>query len=161
MLDCDVSIDCRVRSDFSRHGCGPSDTFMKFAKFTLAGFIPTFALTAIILVLVLTACGTQRSSVVPIAVTFTTGFTPPGSMAPSATVGIAATVANDNQNAGVTWSVTCSNTPCGAFSPATTPSTTPTTYTAPATAPTGGSVTVTATSVTDKTKFATATIDIT
>ena len=67
-------------------------------------------------------------------------------------------MANDSKSAGVTWTVTCSTSPCGSFNPAATASGSPTTYTAPA-AP--NSVTVTATSVTDTTKSASATITIT
>jgi hypothetical protein len=121
----------------------------------------TAAVLVFIATLVLAACGTHNSALPPITVAFTPGFTPPASMATGGNTGIAATVTNDNQTGTVTWSVTCSNAPCGTFSPTSTPSATPTTYTAPATAPTGGSVTITATSNTDKTKSVSATIDIT
>jgi hypothetical protein len=58
--------------------------------------------------------------------------------------------------------VTCgSSGACGSFNPTTTVSGTPTTYTAPSAVPTGNTVTVTATSVTDSTKSAPATITIT
>ena len=72
-----------------------------------------------------------------------------------------ATVANDNANAGVTWSVTCGSAQCGSFSPTTTPSGTATTYTAPAAPPSPATVTVTATSVSDTTKSASASVTIT
>ncbi len=63
-----------------------------------------------------------------------------------------ATVANDPTNMGVTWTVTCSSTPCGTISPAATASGSPTTYTAPTTLPTGNlAVSVIATSVADPT----------
>jgi predicted dienelactone hydrolase len=72
----------------------------------------------------------------------------------SATVNIgttsqfAATVNNDPTNQGVTWSVSCSPTPCGSVSPTTTLNGVATTYTAPTTFPAGDlSVTLTATSV--------------
>jgi dienelactone hydrolase len=59
-----------------------------------------------------------------------------------------ATVANDPNNKGVTWSVTCSPGPCGTVSPLNTASGVATTYTAPATPPIDDlPVTVTATSV--------------
>jgi hypothetical protein len=61
----------------------------------------------------------------------------------------------------VTWSVTCGSSACGSFNPATTASNAATTYTAPAAIPTNNTVTVIATSVTDKTKSASATITIT
>jgi len=63
-----------------------------------------------------------------------------------------ATVTNDSTPpAGVNWSVTCTGgtgtNPCGSFSPVNTLSTVATTFTAPTALPTGGTVTITATSV--------------
>lgn len=84
---------------------------------------------------------------------------PPTSLAPSANAQLTATVTNDSSNGGVTWSCTPTGL-CGSFNPTQTASGSATTYTAPGTAPTGGSVIVTATSVTDTTKTATATITI-
>ena len=114
----------------------------------------------------LTACGGGGGSSTPptpppaISVTFSA--TPPTSLATSATQGLTALVTNDSANAGVKWSVTCSATACGGFSAASTPSGTATTYTAPATPPTNpATVMVTATSVTDSTKSASAIITIT
>ncbi|HEV2194387.1 MAG TPA: hypothetical protein VGR55_02340, partial [Candidatus Acidoferrum sp.] len=72
-----------------------------------------------------------------------------------------ATVVNDLQNKGVTWSVSgtgCSGTACGAFTNVTT---TAATYNAPASAPSPNTVTVTATSVADNTKSASAAVTIT
>ncbi len=68
-------------------------------------------------------------------------------------------VANDSAGKGVTWSVTCSASACGSVSPMATPSGTPTIYTAPST---GASLTVTLTaiSVADGTKSASATITV-
>jgi dienelactone hydrolase len=59
-----------------------------------------------------------------------------------------ATVTNDPQNKGVTWSVSCATTPCGTVSPTTSASGTSVTYTAPST-PTASDlpVTLTVTSV--------------
>jgi hypothetical protein len=94
----------------------------------------------------------------PITVTLNA---PPASLVASATAALTATVANDNANAGVTWSVTCGSGQCGSFSPTTTPSGTATTYTAPAAVPTPATVTVTATSVSDTTKSASASVTIT
>lgn len=67
---------------------------------------------------------------------------------------------NDTANAGVNWTVLCGSADCGSFDPTQTTSGVATTYTAPAAVPTGGSVKVTATSATDPTKAATATISI-
>lgn len=93
-----------------------------------------------------------------ISVTLTTK--PPSSLPIQSTAGIVATVANDSQNKGVTWSCTPASA-CGSFNPTSTASGSATTYTAPASVPTGATVTVTATSVTDTTKSASATITIT
>ncbi len=78
-----------------------------------------------------------------------------------------ATVANDVVNSGVTWTVVaasgtlCTGTACGAVSATSTASGAPTTYEAPSAVPTGGAILVTATSVTDPTKSASATVTIT
>jgi hypothetical protein len=97
----------------------------------------------------------------PIVVSISTTPTPPATMsvsttAQASTAQIAATVTNDSANAGVNWS--CAPAPsCGSsssFSPNPTPSGTATTYTAPSSVPTGGTVTLTAKSVTDPTKNA-------
>jgi len=72
-----------------------------------------------------------------------------------------ATVQNDTQNRGVTWSLSgtgCSGATCGTLSNITASSVT---YTAPASVPAPASVTLTATSIADSTKSARATITIT
>ncbi len=68
-----------------------------------------------------------------------------------------ATVQNDSQNKGVTWSLSCTGS-CGSLSPS--PTANPVTYTAPASVP-GSTVTLTSTSVADGTKTASATITVT
>lgn len=76
---------------------------------------------------------------------------------------VTAVVTNDDANAGVTWTVTCSSTvagACGSFNPVQTTSGVATTYTAPATVPSGGKVQVTATSNADPNKSVNATIQI-
>jgi hypothetical protein len=86
----------------------------------------------------------------------------PTSLAIGATASITASVSNDSKNGGVTWTVTCGTSgACGSFSSASTASGTATVYTAPSAVPTSGTVTVTATSVTDTTKTTSATITIT
>ena len=90
------------------------------------------------------------------------------SVAPSAasvpvtqTAPFTATVQNDAQNRGVTWSLSgagCSGATCGTLSSITTTSVT---YTAPATALAPATVTLTATSVTDASKAASAAITVT
>jgi hypothetical protein len=86
---------------------------------------------------------------------------PPSSIAAGATANLTATVANDTANAGVNWTVTCSSSSCGSFNPTKTASGSATVYTAPAAIPTSGTVTITATSVTDPTKTNSASITIT
>jgi hypothetical protein len=75
--------------------------------------------------------------------------------------GFTATVQNDSANKGVSWSVFgsgCTGAACGTL---TNVSTTSVTYNAPASVPTPASVTLKATSITDNTKSASATISIT
>jgi len=78
--------------------------------------------------------------------------------------GFTATVLYDAANAGVTWNLTHSGTPCspgcGSLAPTTTASGALTTYTAPATVPANPTVKLTATSVTDATKSASATVTV-
>jgi hypothetical protein len=85
---------------------------------------------------------------------------PPASVTAGATASLTAVVSNDSSNGGVTWSVTCGSSSCGTFTPTTTASGTATTYTAPANVPTGGTVNIVASSVTDGTATATASITI-
>jgi hypothetical protein len=87
---------------------------------------------------------------------------PPASLQISAQSSLIATIANDvSANPKVTWTVACGTTACGSFNLTSTATGVGTTYTAPAAIPTGGSVTVTATSVTDPSKSASAKIVIT
>lgn len=107
----------------------------------------------------LLACGSPQYQNNAIAVTFSTGYPPPAALDTNQTVGIAAVVTNDPKNAGVNF--TCAPVgECGSFSPDPIASDIPTAYQAPPTIPSGGSVIVTATSVTDATKSVSATITI-
>lgn len=99
--------------------------------------------------LILTVVGT------PIAVALTKQ--PPSSLTTNATFVLMAQVSNDPTGAGLYWTATCGSAACGSFS-ATQGS--PTTYTAPASVPDGGNVTITATSVADTTKSASASLSI-
>ena len=87
----------------------------------------------------------------PISVTLAQPL-PSSSLAPGATLTLAAIVSNDPTNAGVDWAASCQGSSCGSFSPKHTASGAPTVYTAPASIPTGGTVNITATSTADKTK---------
>ena len=98
------------------------------------------------------ACGDPTYHPPAIVVTFAT--TPPTSINTGSTVGITAAVANDPNNAGVNFSCAPSGV-CGLFNPVQIASTIPTCYEAPAQVPADNTVTITATSVTDPTKFVT------
>jgi hypothetical protein len=78
----------------------------------------------------------------------------------STTANFSASVQNDSQNKGVTWSLSgtgCSGATCGTLSNVTTTSVT---YNAPASVPTPATVTLTATSVSDATKSGLAAITV-
>src|SRR5256886_17037989 len=109
----------------------------------------------------LIGCGTTTSVTRPITVTVapTTASVPVGQAQT-----FIATVTG-TPNTGVTWTLTqggaaCSPG-CGTIAPSSTASGTPTTYTAPATVPAIPNVTVTAASVADPTKSASATVTVT
>ncbi len=123
---------------------------------------PILLLVASILlvtIVALSGCGVvAQQSGSSIMVTMMTP--PPSSLPPGGTASVAATVSNDTAGAGVNWSCTPSSA-CGSFNPASTASGASTTYTAPAVAPAGGSASIIATSVTDGTKNANASVKIT
>jgi len=97
---------------------------------------------------------------IPIAVSFAAN--PPASIQASAKLSLSANIANDvSSDPQVTWTVTCSAAACGAFQPTTTAGGAITDFTAPMSVPTGGSVKITATSVTDSTKSVSATLVVT
>src|SRR5260221_1308181 len=77
------------------------------------------------------------------------------------TMQFTATLKNDSQTKGVTWSVTCSAAQCGSISPTATASGAAATYTAPIAAPTSDlTVTITVSSVADSTKKGTITVTV-
>src|SRR5271168_5088944 len=92
-----------------------------------------------------------------LAVTFSQA--PPASINTSAVASITATVANDSANKGVTWTCAPTNA-CGpaSFNPSATASGTATMFTAPASTSTGTLLIITATSVSDTTKSASANV---
>jgi hypothetical protein len=95
----------------------------------------------------------------PIVVSFQ--GVPPGYLQINTTAQLSANIANDvSTNPQVKWTLTCGSSSCGSFNPTTTTSEASTTYTAPSTIPSGGTVTVTATSLTDPTKSVSANINI-
>ena len=102
-------------------------------------------------------------SMVTVPITINLTQTPPSMMLPNATAPVTAVVANDTTNAGVNWSVTCSNalnTSCGSVLPAHTASGETATFTAPPTVPNGNPpvVTITATGAFGASATATVTI---
>jgi hypothetical protein len=124
----------------------------------------TFSIVSFILVCLaagfLTGCSSSSNNngggtTNPITVTLSTA--PPTTMVTGANASIAATVANDSANAGVTWSCTPTSS-CGSFSASSSASGTAVTYTAPSTAT---AVTITATSVTNTSVSATASVNVT
>jgi hypothetical protein len=118
-------------------------------------------MTMIVMVMfaVLAACGDPKAQPVAIVVTFDATYSPPPSLDTGEYAGIAADVANDNHYAGVNFSCAPAEA-CGSFTPTAAGSAIPVCYLAPEQVPTGNTVTVTATSVTDPTKSASATISI-
>ena len=84
---------------------------------------------------------------------------PPSALSAGGTATVSATVTNDTANAGVNWSCSPMGS-CGSFNPASTASGSNSTYTAPGSVPAGGSVTITATSVTDAFKKTNASVTI-
>jgi predicted small lipoprotein YifL len=119
----------------------------------------TKAVVATSLLAALAACGDPKYQPPAIVVTFDPDFPPPTTINTGAIAGIAADVANDSKTAGVTFSCTPTSA-CGSFTPPTVASAAPTCYQAPEAIPTGGTVTVTATSVTDPTKSISAMITV-
>ena len=118
------------------------------------------ALSALFVSFALTACGGGGDSgTPPIAVTFTTQAPP--AMPIGATASIAALVVNDLSGGGVNWTVSCASASCGTLSSTSTGSGNPTVYTAPAAVPSPAVVTLTATSITDATRHASAAVTIT
>jgi hypothetical protein len=110
----------------------------------------------------LLSCGVSHGPGPAIMVQFDQNYSPPSSLDTGEYAGIAAVVTNDNLNKGITFNCT-PNTPkgaCGTFSSASAGSGVPVCYLAPAQVPAQNPVTVTAASVTDPTKFASATINI-
>ena len=80
------------------------------------------------------------------------------------TQSVTATVQNDSQNKGVSWTIVgigCSGSACGTLSKSSSASGTAITYTAPASVPSSPAITLTAASVADSSKIAVTTITIT
>ena len=128
----------------------------------MISFKQAVGLTATSLALCLAACGGGGgggSPSAPIAVSMS--VPPPATLPIDTTASMAATVDNDPALAGVKWSVRCSAADCGSFNPAQTGSNEAAIYTPPSTLPSPATVSVTATSMSDASKSASATIQLT
>ena len=108
----------------------------------------------------LAACGGDSGSSGPqVPITITVSVDQP-TIEPGGTAQVTATVSNDTANRGVQWSVSCAAAPCGSVSPATA-SGVAATYRAPATRPAADlAVKITATSVSDSSVSASATVTV-
>jgi len=119
-------------------------------------------LMLIALVAALASCGggsdSDTAPLEPISVAVSGGNE---TIYPGQTSQVIATVSNDTSNRGVTWSVSCSEAPCGSVSPTATASGATATYTAPAgVLPADLTVSIVATSVRDATKNASASVQV-
>jgi hypothetical protein len=120
----------------------------------LKRFLPHIFLTMLVAeIIVLSACGGGGGNPHPISVAITNPASAP-TIQQTQTVNITASVANDPNNKGVTWTLSG----VGTLSAQTTTSVT---YNAPATVGSNTNVTVTATSIADNTKSATLTVTVT
>lgn len=119
--------------------------------------------TAITITATVTSNPSQSSSVsmtivaLPIAVLLTQPQPVPSSLNVNQAITVIAQVTNDVAGAGVAWTATCGSSACGSFYPT---QGLASIYTAPSVAPTGGTVTISATSLTDTTKSASITLTI-
>ncbi len=142
--------------------CGTvSNTTATTATYTAPAASPT---ANTVTVTATSVTDTSKSASAEITITTTIAVTlgpAPTSLQLSSGAAFTAIVADDSANAGVTWTATCGSAACGSFSAAKTASGAPTDFSAPTTVTSGNTVTVTATSVTDATKYASAQITIT
>jgi hypothetical protein len=105
------------------------------------------------------ACGDPKYQPPAITIAFSQGFVPPTSLNTGAYAGIAATVTNDPQNGGVSFSCTPVGA-CGTFVGPGGASGIPLCYLAPDSVPPGNTVTIIATAASDTTKSVSATTTI-
>jgi dienelactone hydrolase len=128
----------------------------------LLAFVATKAFTLIVATVVL-ACsscsgGNSSSNTTPPITVLVTPAS--ATVQAGATAQFTATVTNDGANKGVTWTVSCSTASCGSVSATSTASGVATIYSAPATPGSSLSVTLTASSVADGTRPASANITV-
>jgi hypothetical protein len=131
--------------------------------YTAPATVPTGGTVNIVASSVTDGTATASASITvtaPAGVSVSFAATPPAALTINNTFPLTAVVSGDSKNGGVTWTVSCGTAACGTFNPTTTASNAATTFTAPAAIPTGNTVTVKATSVSDTTKSASASITI-
>jgi hypothetical protein len=146
---------------------GPFTVMRVFTKSALgAGLVLILTLSSSSLALLLTGCGNSGStsnskgpSPTPSFISVSVSPTA-SSVQVSHAQSFTATVASDAQNRGVTWSLSCSGAMCGALSATSSASGALITYSAPASIPTSPTVSLTATSISDNTRSANATITV-
>ena len=132
----------------------PTETSLRHLLKLYAGLLAAFVWT-------MTGCGSGGSSKTPPAIVVTVLPATANVQAGIGTQSFTATLTNDSQNMGVSWSLSgtgCSGITCGTLSNITSTSVI---YAAPANAPSPSAVTLTATSVADKSMGATATVTVT
>lgn len=98
----------------------------------------------------------------PVTMAWSAGDLPPTQIAAGGSPSLAASVSNDPMAAGISWSATCGSSACGSFNPTVTASGAITVYSVPTAIPSGSAVgvTVSATSIYDKSKSISAAISI-
>lgn len=110
----------------------PSTTSGAATKFTALGSVPN---PATVTVTATSVTDSTKSASATISISAPSGSisgtlnAPPTSVVAGATASLTATVANDNANSDVTWTISCGSAQCGSFNPVSTPSGTATTYT--------------------------------
>jgi hypothetical protein len=118
-------------------------------------------LIAVVLAAANSGCGGSSSSPPPPPPPPLTISPSTATVQPGATQQFTATIETGSASQGVTWTLTCSSVPCGTLSSTSTASGAPMTYTVPIALPAANlSVTLTATSVADSTKSASAAITV-
>jgi len=133
--------------------CRPN-RFVRIAPQALGWFIVT-----LVIWIGIGGCSTSRPSTPPTetpVIFVALAQLPPTIMTTGTATQVSATVTSDPANAGVDWTATCGSATaiCGAITPAHTDSGVTTTFTAPSSVPPNSTITLTALSSTDHSKFA-------
>ena len=125
----------------------------------------SISLVAAIAAIFLAACGSS-SKPAPPQIMLAMDTPPPGAIEIGLSAPLSASVVNDSSGGGIVWTLSCDQTNCGTLSSSTSASGDTIVYTAPPTVPEsdaafgGMALTVTATSATDSTVFASASSEV-